>query len=518
MKLLSILHSSDPDRIIIIKLFFIVLTACILINGARLASSDEIAVFRLAESIVENGALSVPPDTPNASAYEDRYFIWYEIGSTLLIIPFYLLGKIIVSILSLDSGASSLLLRAIVSLIGAIMGAFLGVLIYKLGRLFKFSIRIASFLTLALIFSTFLFPYLKSIIRDMIMAVVLTGTVYYLIRYRSEDQRNGYLLSAGILAGMGILVKITFLLYLPWLLMYAVITLRIKNWKSFAAIGIPLLFAAAVMGLYNFLRFGNLIDMGYHGGTSFPTPLFTGLFGLLLSPGKGFFWYAPLCLLLLWSLPPFFRKHRAEALLITALFLTTLFLHAKYFSWGGDGSWGPRYLVVILPLAVITIGEWLSRASVTQMRLAYALMLIGIIIQIGGVAVYQGNYLRKTGEYPFTRSFTDPEFMYRTHFIPNYSPITGHWLMLMDNLENHLRGNIPYIKPDPEYAGQRIPLDDTAKNQLLRTLDFWFMYALYAGYPAVPVALAVVLLTGIIFYQFFSFYRYLSQIHTRQVA
>jgi hypothetical protein len=496
--------TSRPDRTLGRRLFWLVLSVCLLINGARLASSDEIAVYLLAESLVERGELNVPPDiTPNGSWFEGRYYIWYEIGSTLLILPWYIAGQLISSALPIDAGLQTLVIRAFVSTMGAWMGALLAFMLFRAGRLFGYSVRLSVFLSLGLVFSTFLFPYLKTIIRDVPLAVFLLGTSYSLFQHKWDGNERKYIRTAGIYAGLGFLTKITFLMYLPMFVVYMFLALRIRDWKRTILFLAPTLAAALLTGWYNYARFGNALDLGYQGGTSFPTPILTGIFGLLLSPGKGFFWFAPVGILILWGGRMFLRKFRAEALLLAAIVISTLALYATYFAWGGDGSWGPRYLVVVLPLVFLAMGAWLTTASFFVKRLAIVLFIVGCVVQVGGVSVYQGNYLRKIGEFPFTRPFTDPEFMYKSHFVPGFSPIVGHWKMLTDNVSSHLGGDVPDLRPTSGPVQKRVPLSEESKPALLRTLDYWFMYAIYSGFPVVPILVLVLLVTAAVVIQAF---------------
>lgn len=485
----AIANEVQMDRRFGQQVFWLILSVGLLLNGARLASSDEIAVYLLTESLIEHGDLDVPAGiTPNGSWFDGHFYVWYEIGTSLLIIPWYLLGRIVALLIPLGEGYDVLVLRALVSTMGAWMGAWLALIMFRCARLLGSSWRLSIFLAMGLVCTTFLLPYLKTILRDVPMALMLLAAFYHLLRIRSGMGRSRDLLLAGFFCGMGFLIKITFLMYLPMLWGYLYFALRRRDVKSSAFFLGPIILALAIAAWYNFARFGDPLDLGYHGGTSFPTPLHTGIFGLLWSPGKGLFWFAPLTILIGWAGRDLFRKHRAEAVLFACIVISTLVLHAKYFAWGGDGSWGPRYLLVLLPMLILSLAPWLQRASVGIRRTAVALACVGFGVQLAGTAIYQGNYLRKIGEFPFTRPFTDPEFMYRSHFIPQYSPIIGHWKMAAENLGNHIRGNWPNLKPGPEVSYQRVPLAEEAKPALLATFDFWFMYAVYAGFPTGLIA------------------------------
>lgn len=486
------------DVLLARRLLWFVLTVCLLINGARLASSDEIAIYLQTEALVERGELNVPPDiTPNGSWFEGRYFVSYEIGSALVITPWYLAGKLISAVWPLEATMEILLIRAVVSTMGAWMGGLIACFMFLISRRLGYSVRLSFFLSVSLVFSTFLLIYLKTILRDVTLAVCLLGSIHFLLRWK-DNPLTRFAVIAGALSAAACLVKVTFVLVIPWTIWYMWNPDRRKSVKHIVAFLLPVGVAFVVTGIYNFARFGNPMEMGYHGGTSFPTPLSTGLYGLVLSPGKGVLWFAPLSILTLWAARSFWNDHRREALLMYGVVISTLLFYAVYFAWGGDGSWGPRYLVMILPLIILATGSWLSKASRLMKQAAVILVLLGGLVQAGGVLIYHGNYLRKIGEFPFTRPFTDPEFLYKSHFIPAYSPILGHWQMVIDNAAAHGRGEWPTLQPSRDSAGQRIPLREEDRPELLRTFDVWFMYAIYAGFPMWPVAVGVFFIVGLI--------------------
>ncbi len=483
------------------QLLWLVVGVALLVSGARLASSDEVAIYLLTDSLLSRGALDVPGGiTPNGSWFGDKFYIWYEPGMSIFIVPWYLAGKILTSVLPLSPGLSPLIIKAAVSTFNAFVGACLVVVFFRCCRLFSIGVRTSALMALTLAFSTFLFPYLKTIIRDVPLALLLLLAVEYAVRYvRTKGDR--YLWLAGCAMGLGILTKIVFVMYVPIIAGYLWMCARHHGRPLLQAVrmGAPVAGSFLLIGIYNAARFGDFFDMGYHGGTSFPTPVLVGLFGLLLSPGKGLFWFAPVVWVCLWAWGHFARRFRAESWLLLVLVGSTMLLYAKYFAWGGDGSWGPRYLIVILPMVLLVAADFVDGSSRAVRATVWGLAVLGAVIQIGGVAIYQGNYLRKAGDFPFTRPFTDPEFMARTHYVPDYSPIVGHWKMLADNLRVHAEGSWPLLIPSGEHAGERVPLDESQKAALLQTFDLWFMYAAYAGVAAVPsFALAGLLLIAVV--------------------
>jgi len=495
-------------------LFLFVLSVSLFVSGARLASSDENAIYLLTESIITRGSLDVPPNiVDNGSFFEDKFFIWSEIGEALFAIPLFVVGKILAYALPFDAGMKLLFVKAIVSTMNALFGAALAVVFFRLCRKFSFSVRTAFFLTVTLCFGTFLFPYLKTISRDVQLAAFLCASFYCLYSYKQEEKntvqkKQRWIQNAGIFAGLGFLTKMTFLLNISFLALYLILISRSEKetfaWmKNLLRFLLPIAGAFSVFFLYNYLRFGNILETGYSGGTTFPTPLYYGLYGLLFSTGKGIVVFAPITVLLLWATKNFFKNFRAEAIIIFSLLAANFFLYAKYVAWAGDGSWGPRYLVSILPFVLLPLGIFLDESSKTIKRIAVTLSIVGFCFQLGGVSMYFGNYLRSIGEFPYDKNFEHPEFLMKSHFNPYYTPILGHWRMMKRNFEEHIDGNFPKLQVAEKSEHQRIPIAEDEQKKLQHTFDYWFTYGLYLGFSPILLFSLTILSLIIVVAQFF---------------
>jgi hypothetical protein len=141
------------------------------------------------------------------------------------------------------------------------------------------------------------------------------------------------------------------------------------------------------------MLFGDFWDFGYppaaEGGrrlNTFETPLTTGLFGLLLSPGKSLFLFAPPLLLAVPGLWLLARKDRALALLAMAMPAVYLIFFARYTQWEGGYCFGPRYLVPVIPLMALGLGFVLARRGGKILWLAVLLAIAGFLVQAVGMS------------------------------------------------------------------------------------------------------------------------------------
>ena len=490
-------------------LFLFYLSVFILTAGGRIASSDETAFFLETQSVVERGTLAIPDSIVNNGSYgcDGKFYVGGGLGYTLLSIPFYALGKFCMEVLPVPETYHIFILKGFFSMANQFVCALIGVLFFMFCRRVGYSSRISFFLTAALLFSTNLFPYAKSSMREPLLTLCLLAATYFLFAFKNE-RKPIHLHLAGLAVCYMLNTKISFAILLPLFALYVILiydpkVLKPFHWRGLKTLGSNKMFwrdalilmgwvvsAFLVIAVYNYVQFGNTFASGYTNKPQpFNNPLWRGIYGLLFSSGKSFFLYAPITLLVFWAARRWYEKYPKEAYFFAWLFLVMLILHAKYFAWAGDGSWGPRYLIPLIPFFILPVGL-LFQNALEQFKKMYkfaALSLcgLGLVIQLGGVSVYLGSYLRYIGEYPYTKDFSDPDFLYKSRYEPTFSPVIGHWKLLGVSIAKHLNGDMGMIKIGD--AKQRIPVSDT--NTLMYVIDYWFMYMFYAGIGTVWIVL-----------------------------
>lgn len=147
------------------------------------------------------------------------------------------------------------------------------------------------------------------------------------------------------------------------------------------------LFAASAMGFaigvlpllaYDQVAFGSPLEQGY-GAKPFDGDIAAGLYGLLLSPSRGFLIYQPYLLLAAFAFVLAWRRpgHVAERLRwLSVVWLGTLLLYATYGEWWGGRVFGPRFLddqtPVLFAACAWAIGRGILRARVARWVFAAA--------------------------------------------------------------------------------------------------------------------------------------------------
>jgi hypothetical protein len=209
------------------------------------------------------------------------------------------------------------------------------------------------------------------------------------------------LVGAGLLAALAAGAKYTAAWFVP-LLFWQVLLL----WRGRPGLRAGAVFLAVpLLALAEALRFSGgapAIWAGWRQGLAsgwLDYSLWEGLYGLLLSPGKSLFLYAPPLLLAAAGLPFFLRRHRGAALIFLAAPLVYLVVYGSKGGWHG-GGWGPRYLVLALPFMAVwslPLLEWLLLPAQGAARRwlragAVGLLAAGVAVQVLGVAKHPNRY------------------------------------------------------------------------------------------------------------------------------
>ncbi len=182
--------------------------------------------------------------------------------------------------------------------------------------------------------------------------------------------------------------------------------------------------ALCVQGLGNLATYGSLFETGYGSEVlRFTTPLGDGLFGLLLSPGKSVFLYAPVVAVGLLGLE---RAARPAKILCAVAPLVLLVAVARWWSWEGGTAWGPRHLLPVLPLLA-------APAALVSLGVVRAAFAAGMLLNLPGVLISSGSwddYAERLRPRAGAVSWPSAGPV-RVATIPALSPIVGHaWLAL----------------------------------------------------------------------------------------
>jgi energy-converting hydrogenase Eha subunit A len=282
-----------------------------------------------------------------------------------------------------------------------------------------------------------------------------------LYRVHSTDGKNAVLTSLnrlvqppvkflwlGILLGLLAGINLTYIAFVPIFVVYVVMH-HPQKMKNLILLGVGFVFTVGILvGWVNLSRYGSFTATGYKfsTGEGFTTPLLTGLYGQFFSTWRGIIWYAPLMIILPVGLWLFFRTYRALTVFIIICIVVQTVIYAMWWSWSGGVVWGARFLVPIIPLAMLAFAPMVKfvlhppdavkgmiyhAPTAHHMRLlvggllvllfilSFAIQLIGTLYDFN---IYEGMLYNVHLE-KFANAFM---------FHPELSPILGHITMLQN--------------------------------------------------------------------------------------
>lgn len=473
----------DPAKKLIIFYLFALFVAIYLLTSSGTIFSD-VGLTRLevVKSIVERFDVSIQ-DGMGMKGADGRDYSWFSVGSVLLAIPFYFVGK--VAGIPPDNA---------VTIMNQLFAAATVVLIFVFSASLGYSRRASVLTSIFYGLGTMAWYYSKDPGDHVIETFFILLSVYYMYQYAATRRLSALLLSSAFI-GIGILTRPTSILVIPPLFLM----IMIYSWsdRPFAKVSKKiindlLLFCLAlspfllIIAWYNFIRFGSPLETGY--GLQAErlnldfftgTPLLTGLAGFLTSPGKGFFFYSPIALLYFFSLKPFVRRHPGLAGCFIMTVMTYLLFMSKNVYWHGDSAWGPRYLFVATPYLIIPIAEifdspaWLIK--VHYRRAVFYLLAISIVIQLAAVSVHPYKYfvwLDQTKKTEFTvaqgngaQPIIEPSG--KTYFNWHLSPIAAQFRFVWE-IATSMK-NYRYSEPPEKYGGI-----ETMPG--MHMFDYWWVY------------------------------------------
>src|SRR5215217_496677 len=128
---------------------------------------------------------------------------------------------------------------------------------------------------------------------------------------------------------------------LPGFLIYAFVEMRKKNMGNFLFIVAVLMIVLFFVGVTKYVRFNSFTEFGYgpiisslavHNG-------WTGLVGLLVSPGAGLFLYFPVSILLPWAAKRMVEQNRRMLLFLFVFIIVVNWVFVGTLSFGEPTSW-----------------------------------------------------------------------------------------------------------------------------------------------------------------------------------
>ncbi|MEE8348698.1 MAG: hypothetical protein V3R94_03950 [Acidobacteriota bacterium] len=464
-----------------IALFLITFSTFLLTASGHLDVIDEYMIFFQAESLALNGSLAVPQAVEHDTWYgregvDGQPYTGYGPAHAWAVVPFYYLGRTTAAILDIPEQHRDLIFYWGALLSNCFLAALLALLFHYLLCRLHVSLRISFAASLGLVFATPVWPYTGTLFSEIWTALLLLAALIFLERTIRQGQTGfSSVMCCGTCLGLALMSRPNHGAAIPVFaiaLMMAPLSRALRVRQVLLLGAVTTLFLGATLGL-NYLHFHDVFQFGYadqvEGGkilTQFNTPTHLGLYGLFLSPGKSLFLFVPLVLLALAGQPLLWRHSRPLATVCSGCMLVYALFLAHHTQWEAGYSWGPRYLLPVVPLLLVGMAPLLRKTHLNWPRRALVVLcLVGVLVNLP--AVFTSSYeVQTTGDY------YDENYVYRM----GHNAVVEQWNLFLHYLGGALRGK-------------------TLESPLHQGLDLWWVTLMKDGVPPLLMLLGISLAT-----------------------
>ena len=226
---------------IAVALYLVLFSVYFITAFGHFYSTDHVAVYQTAQSIVEDGDLSISHINNAVQGRDGEYYSQYGIGQVLASLPLYLVGYAVVHAFGPSSSVAAYfggdqlgiwggtVQIYFVSLLNQLLAPLLSVLLFSFCLRLGFSVRASLATALAYGLGTLVWAGAHESFQHVLEALGLFGCFYVLFSRRDSLSPLGAAV-AGLVLGVGLLTRINTILIVPLLGLYLL-------WTRLGALG-----------------------------------------------------------------------------------------------------------------------------------------------------------------------------------------------------------------------------------------------------------------------------------------
>ncbi len=442
------------DRSFQRALFLFFLSLYTLTMSGRISSPDGEIVFRTTQSLVERGRWDVQPlkgwsgfGTPEGK--DGKHYSLFGPCQSVVMVPFYVAGRWFCerwphgfNFLErrpfprdyYSKTAFSDAVRLFCIWLNVWVSALTCVVLYRLATRLGGSSTTSLVCALLYGLTTNAWAYSRYCFSEPLATLLMLLAFERLADYIHHQPHRSSLAWAGVFLGLSVLTHITIVLAVPFFIWYVWPGLKREerfDLPGVVALFLPLTLCAGLFFYYNLFRFGNPLETGRMGTYGHAVAPWVGLFGLLLSSGKGILWYSPIVWAPLFAAPSFLKRWPREGYVILGMAIVRVLFVASRSDWHGGFGVGPRFLVPLLPFLILLLLEVISRGerhslSPRAERAFFTVAALSFFVQVTLVKCSVFDWLFWKREMLLQQGFSD-SVIYNHLFLfsPSCSPLFG---------------------------------------------------------------------------------------------
>ena len=438
---------------------------CTLTAGGSMTSRDPVVAYDVTRNLVQHGSITVSESLMSIESYRGRdghYYSPFGIAQSIWNVPFYLAGRM-VERLGFSAGGTETVPKAAVALGTVPAVSLLAWVCFELLLVLGVRDRRALWIAALTIVATPLWPYSGFGFNQPLSGLFVWMSI--LAAVSAKGRPHLWFLSA-FAAGVAMLTRHEMALSAAIVGCYVTISAAPAHRRNAAlAYGAGFAIPLAIWGGLNWWRFGNFLDSGYlHDSTpGYGSSVVDGTLGLLFSPYASLWLYCPIAIAAVPAWMAMRRERPSAAWLFLAIFMSLFGLYASLGNWMGGRSYGPRYLVPVLPALTLPLAFW--NPGRLARRLTVGLAVVSVLVQVPGVVVDYAKVRVERARAGETVA-QDPRWSGCALLLNTRATLT-----LVPNALRQFAG----LEPRPAIDPQASELSDA----LSVSPDFWWLYLWY---------------------------------------